>query len=458
MKLYQIKRMFMGLAFSLSMAACEDYLEVDAPEHRILGELVFSNDVTAISAMNGIYNQMFLADFSAGYDNSVTVLGALSADDLQYIRETDQALIQFDQNKIFPDNSRNHALWSSAYSIIYNTNALLKGLKESDQISEQVYSSLEGEAKFVRAFTYFYLVNLFGEVPLILTTDYLENSLAAQSPVTVIYDQILKDLSDASELLGVNYRDGDRTRANKFAALALLARVHLYLEDWDEAERIANLVLNDSDQYELKENPDETFLANSKEAIWQISPVGNRSTYTNEGMMFLFHPLAPGWTTVSLAPDFIDRFHPDDKRLEKWVGFNDNVGLFHAHKYKYQSSTETIHEYSMVLRLAEQYFIRSEARARKGELSGALADLDSIRKRAGLELLSLTSPGIKRNQILDSIMAERNRELFTEWGHRWLDLKRTGRTASVLGTENLLFPIPEEERRKNPNLKQNTGY
>jgi len=119
----------------------------------------------------------------------------------------------------------------------------------------------------------------------------------------------------------------------------------------------------------------------------------------------------------------------------------------------------------MVLRLAEQYLIRSEARAMQNNIAGAISDLDIIRQRAGLNLLADLNPTIEQAELLDEIFLQRRKELFAEWGHRWLDLKRSDRTSEALEDENpywedtdLLYPIPETERIKNPNLTQNEGY
>lgn len=119
----------------------------------------------------------------------------------------------------------------------------------------------------------------------------------------------------------------------------------------------------------------------------------------------------------------------------------------------------------MVLRLAEQYLIRAEARTKLNNLSGAIKDINVIRKRAGLLLISDTKSELSKSELMDYIMYERKYELFSEWGPRWLDLKRTERASQVLKSikplwqdTDLFYPIPEEERIKNPNLTQNDGY
>jgi hypothetical protein len=446
---------------------CEDFVDLDAPDHKIVSEVVFANDETAISAMTGIYNQLFIAQFSRGWMDSVTVLTGLASDELHNIWTTNLGYMEFEQNEILPTNSNNLALWSSAYNIVYMANALLEGLENSGQITDGVRYRLEGEAKFVRAFSYFYLVNLYGDVPLLLTTDYRTNARTSRNSVEEVYQQLLIDLEDAMNLLDDSYTDGERTHANRFAATGMLARVNLYLENWEQAENLSSEVLARTDTYQLPEDLDQVFLANSREAIWQISPIGrgSSSTQTNEGNVFIIDPVFSDFANLKLSGDLVGALEPEDQRLLHWVGFHEGSGAYYALKYKIWISTASITEYSMVLRLAEQYLIRAESRARQGNLLGAMADVDVIRKRAGLEALADTDPGMGKDALLQMIYTERKKELFTEWGHRWFDLKRNGQIDGELGPNkvlwddtDILFPIPEEERMKNLNLGQNPGY
>lgn len=453
--------------WSFLFISCEDFLDIDAPRHKIVSETVFTDDQTAISAMTGIYNDLFRAAYSGGFENSVTVLSGLSSDNLKSLRENDLSLREFSENNIQPNNDRNLALWSSAYNIIYMANSLLEGIDASEGLTNAVRNSLEGEGKFVRAFTYFYLINLYGEVPLILTTDYRENSVSSSAPTTEIYEQIVADLTDASELLEENYRDNDRTRVNRYTALSLMARVHLYLGNWAEAEQASNEVIGNNGQYQILDDLNQVFLVNSKEAIWQISPIGRGGPlgFTNEGSVFLFLSFALNFTKVSLTDELLQTFEQEDLRLQNWIGLNEATGNYYPFKYKDRSSFGNILEYSMVLRLAEQYLIRAEAHAMQDNLSASIDDLDKLRERAGLPLLSEANPDVGKEELLDIIIQERRRELFAEWGHRWLDLKRTGKASDFLSPMNpdwentdMLYPIPAEERMKNPNLDQNPGY
>jgi len=117
----------------------------------------------------------------------------------------------------------------------------------------------------------------------------------------------------------------------------------------------------------------------------------------------------------------------------------------------------------MVLRLAEQYLIRAEARLQQGnDLTGAAGDLNAIRHRAGLADMSTGSA----SDLMTALTHEKQIEFFAEWGHRWLDLKRWGTATSVLSadkgitvtTSALLFPIPVADIIADANLRQNPGY
>ena len=126
----------------------------------------------------------------------------------------------------------------------------------------------------------------------------------------------------------------------------------------------------------------------------------------------------------------------------------------------------------MVLRLAEQYLIRAEAEANLGDMVDATKDLNAVRARAGLGPSPTLTASSSLQQADSAILHERQVELFTEWGHRWFDLIRTGTVNTVLGSPgnvcqakggvwsstSELFPIPESQILDDPNLGQNPGY
>ncbi len=456
------------ILFLLLNISCEDFVEVEAPDNQLIREQVFSSDVTAKSAMQGIYNQLFQVSFSNGSRNSVTVLAGLSADNLENIYTSNLQRMEFQQNEILPENEDNLDLWSSAFNMIYMANSFLEGLEASQNLSPEVASQLEGETRFIRAFAYFYLTNIYGDVPLILTTNYKVNEVASRTPQAEVYEQIISDLSISRELLPVEYRDGERYYVNRLTSTALLARVHLYLQDWEIAESLSTEVINETSLYELMEDPNEVFKANSKEAIWQISPIGSGGivTHTNEGGLFIIDPFFNFFASLQLTKDFIDEFQIEDKRRVNWTGYDEGLDAYFPTKYKIDySTTFPIVEYSMVLRLAEQYLIRAETRVKQGNLNDAVTDINVIRNRAGLNPIPNNNSEVSQEELLNIIFTERRKELFTEWGHRWFDLKRNGKATTILRNDNqfwqdtdLLYPIPSEERQKNSNLEQNPGY
>src|SRR5258706_7115947 len=138
---------------------------------------------------------------------------------------------------------------------------------------------MTGEAKFLRAFCYFYLVNLFGDVPLLTTTDFASNSIAPRTPVNQVYDQIIADLKQAVNILPFDYSNtnGERIRATKWAASALLARVYLYTGKYADAETQATLVINNPAYNLVTISPSNNgFQKNNSEAILQLQ--SNNST------------------------------------------------------------------------------------------------------------------------------------------------------------------------------------
>jgi len=434
-------------------------LDIGAPKDSLVQATVFENNDVATSALTGIYSTMASNGYASGNSTSISALCGRSADELI---NYNSAFDQFYENNLTPSNSTLTSLYGLPYNLIYTANAAIEGLSKSENVTPTIKRQLEGEALFIRAFNYFYLVNLFGQVPLHLTTDYKVNQTAYRSTVDNVYGQIINDLKNSEELLGENYVTTERIRPNKSAVQAFLARVYLYLKDWDNAEKYASLVIARSNIYNLV-NLDNVFLKNSLETIWQLMPPSsNYNTY--EGAMFI---LTSTPQNVSLNKDFAENsFEPNDKRKSSWIrSYSDNTGLYYyPFKYKIRQST-TVSEYSMVLRLAEQYLIRSEARTHLNKLSTAISDLDEVRNRAGLPLMKNTNPNITQTDLLLKIQNERRVELFSEWGHRWFDLKRTGHANSILSlikpnwkTTSVLYPVPDGEINLNKNITQNDGY
>lgn len=474
--LYTLTRLsVLTSVFALSIS-CDDFIEVDTPKNQISSDNVFSSDATANSAMSAIYAEMMsYGGFASGGFYSVTFLSGLSSDDLISTYSNDE-IKGFYTNSILETNSSlSNYLWSEPYKFIYYANSVLEGLEKSNMVTDSVSNLIKGEAKFIRAFCHFYLVNMFGDVPVVLSTRFAVNTNLSRSAKEDVYGQIIIDLLDAQKILPESYPfSGERVRPNKYAALALLSRVYLYNSEWAKAEQYSSSVIENTELYDLVVDVNEVFKANSAEAIWQLRPVDPLLSREANLFVLTYEPVANG---VYLNPNLIADFESDDARLINWVNFiqvNDKT-YFYAYKYKLINDPNV--EYSMVLRLAEQYFIRSEARAKQNKIDLAIEDLDVIRERAGEQLISDSSPDISQSELLSEIENERRREFFAEWGHRWFDLKRLKSNANnalsraddvllplkgglLWQSTDILYPIPSIQLQNDPNMtnEQNPGY
>lgn len=451
--------LLISLFFSIDLSSCKKFLDVETPNSKIPNERVFASDEMANAALAGLYLNMYESGFASGGVSSAAVLTGLSADELRSNLEPDPALVSFETNQLLADNAQVLNLWISIYKSIYQANSIIEGLEVSKGVSSLKKDQLRGEALFVRAFCHFYLVNLFGDVPLVISTDYSINSKVSRIRVDDVYSQVEADLLEAVTLLPENY-SGQRIRPVKAVATALLARFYLYKSDWEKAEINSSKIISQANIYRLEDSLKNVFLSNSREVIWQLKP-GDRAEYTNEGFTFS----AFGSLQNVLCDTLVNSFQVLDKRKVSWITSRGSVYL--PYKYKIGAFTgQPTTEYSLVFRLAEQYLIRAEARARSAVSSGpnsAESDVNIIRHRAGL---SDTTTNNDIEDALNIISNERKLELFSEWGHRWFDLKRWNKATEILAPmkpeftiEDVLYPIPQEEMKRNPFLKpQNPGY
>jgi starch-binding outer membrane protein, SusD/RagB family len=469
--LYKLLPVILSFAFCVG---CKKLVEVNPPTTDLVGASAFSSNSNAAAVLTGIYSSAV-----SGGDQlftglkSISAIGSLSSDELVAYDAflgglNNQLVLQAYRNSLVSGNS---PIWVQLYAYIYKANAAVEGLQASTGVTADFKSQLTGEAKFIRAFCYFYLVNLFGDVPLITSTDYRINKTASRTSSEEVYQQIINDLKDAQNLLSEDYLDAthtltfERVRPNKFVATALLARVYLYRGDWVNSESESSTVIA-TPQFALNDLND-VFLMNSQEAIWQLPPVAPEVN-TFDGYYFTNNGAPNFKTPVSLSESFVQSFEPGDNRIDNWITTvvtTDNDTFYYPFKYKVIEKNQPISEYLMIFRLAEQYLIRAEARAQQDNVSGAQEDLDVIRWRAGL---APTAAHTKAELVL-AIENERHAELFTEWGHRWLDLKRRDRLNDVMSqvavekgvewnTNKQLFPISISDIQANPNLTQNPGY
>lgn len=448
-----------------SFASCKKLIEIPNPPSAITQDQQFADSLTTLSAVVGIYTLNNGNGFA--YSSVLfTSLPALSSDELTYVPVNDNQ--QFYSYSLTPLNNGITTLWGNTYQSIYQVNAVLGGVTKSNTLSASFQKQIIGEMEVVRALYYFSLVNFFGGVPLVTTTDYNVSARLPRSSVAAVYSQIMTDLADACKKLTATYPSAGRVRPNLYTAIALQAKVNLYQSNWQNAYNEADSVIRLGGYSLVQTGLNNVFLDGSTEAIWQIPGV---STYNGMPDAVAFVPAYSGsFPNYLLTPFILSAFETGDQRLANWTASKvrnvNGVDQTQYYPYKYKNPSASTTEDQMVLRLAEVYLIRAEAAAHLGSVSNltqALTDVNTIRARAGLA--ASTASAASQTDVLKAVMHERQTELFCEWGNRWYDLKRTRTEAAVLGTEKTgfsanaaLYPIPQTQIQLNNMLTQNPGY
>jgi starch-binding outer membrane protein, SusD/RagB family len=443
--------------------ACKRLIEIPPnPPTSITQTQQFADSAAAMTAIAMIYS--YPSNGVTGFtfnDGELSPYTGLSSDELA-TSYTDHNYTDFYNEHVNAMNVFVSSLWSDPYIGLYPVNASLDGIAASPGLSAGFKQQVTGELKVIRALYFFNLVNLFGPVPLVATSDYKQTGQLGRASVDSVYSQIIRDLTDAKAALPVTYPSSGRVRCNKYTAQALLSKVYLYRQQWQLAYDEANAVIG-SGIYSLEADLNAVFLDGSKEAIWQL-PATSGVNMTMEATNYV--PYSSGTTpNFILTPALQSAFEAGDQRWQDWtspVVVNNGSPQTYYFPYKYKQRTPGVTaEDFMVLRVADIYLIRAEAAARLGQTADALDDLNLVRARAGLGVSTASVQG----DVINAILHERQVELFTEWGNRWFDLKRTGMVDAVMAplkagwvATDSLYPVPQTQLNVNGALKQNPGY
>ncbi|MBO5616484.1 MAG: RagB/SusD family nutrient uptake outer membrane protein [Prevotella sp.] len=466
-----IKKFFYVIASVLSLTSCEDMVEIAPPTDSLSVDAVYNSAEGMETALVGLYTGTI--HNNVYYYQVPTLYYSWISDDMTYYRVQNYA--EWIQNQYVPKTSYIGTMWTQLYKNVYQNNDFILHVQGNSLLSEEKQKEYIGQSLWFRAFDYFWLVNSWGDVPLVLTNKYAVSSTLPRENADVVWEQIISDLKTSAEYLAATIPNGRKTRVTAEASLALLARAYLYTEQWEKAAETASLLIPVSDggsgaKFSL-EDVDDVFRASSKEAIFHADMAGFSGTgtymgYTRDGILIIPYN---SYVYYPLTDDLVAcmQEEPADKR-NSWMGCMKTArgyDEYYVYKYKNNSTPSAASEYEnfVFLRLAEQYLIRAEANAHLGNLTESAADINKIRLRAGLEELQ---EGLSAAELLSEIELQRRKEFFCEQGHRWFDLKRTGRIDDVLGAadwkkwspEKALFPIPYTEMESNRNLVQNPGY
>lgn len=435
-------------ALSLSTVSCSDFLD-QKPDNYISDAAVIQTLSSAKVALNGAYHDLASTSYYGGvyFDAGVN----LAADNVTWTGSLNY-YYDFDTHQYSAENQLLSYAWYAIYATVNQTNQVIDKVTVLNDGSESERRRIIAEATVIRSLAFFDLARTWGNIPVVkqATSSPTQFDGVKQTKAKDVYrlvvDDVLAIYNDLSEL-------SDRVHVTRSAADAFLARVYLYLEQWDKAEQYASKVI-DNGNYTLGTIRDLIDNKETAESIWELayssSFTNQQSTYWRSPDQGGRHEWGPSKELVQLLADPTvggDRkaFYQDFSSAQVPDYF---VGtLYHR---------STLDDDVIIFRLAEQYLIRAEARANQQNVSGALSDLNIIRRRANVsEIVDVAST----QELLNLIADERRVELALE-PHRWFDLIRTGKAESVLGikTYQTLFPIPYNDIQADKDLVQNDNY
>jgi starch-binding outer membrane protein, SusD/RagB family len=303
----------------LAAQSCKKFVTI-APATEVDADVIFSGDEPANIALIGLYAKM-VKEFGLmnGYPS---LYGGQYADELEPLLPQPSDL-PFFQNELNADERVVRGIWSTAYNQVNHANQTIEKIAQSEGMTGKGRQQLTAEAKFIRGIYYFYLVNLFGEVPLILTSRYQETQQAKRMPITQVYQQIEQDLQEAVAGLPETWPVYPNTgavpiRATKFAAMTLLARVHLYRGNWQQAIQQCDAVM-EAGKFKLAIDPNDAFRMSSPEIILGLQPTSIEYN-TAEGHYFVYQPaIMPDGPAYVLTDSLVKAFEPTDKRFIAWA-------------------------------------------------------------------------------------------------------------------------------------------
>lgn len=472
----------------LPLTSCEDFLDLKpvsqgvAVNNQSSDSIVYSNAEEAEAALAGVYSEFRNEYWELDY----FVNGDAQSDDA-YAGADNPANFQIDEMRIDAINSNVSRDWAYLYSTIGKANEVINNVDAVTDLSAARKAEIKGEASFIRAFHYFQLVRLWGDVPLQLqeiktvSVEILPEiypiMFPARAPQSEVYAQIISDLELAATTAPVIA--SNKGYVTKGAADAMLAKVYATIEphNWDKVLEYCDKVINGP--YSLLDNYDDLWnntAENTAESIFEINYEGTSSSGNWGVSMFQ----GTDWKKFNTpSNDLIAAFDAEGDEIRKNASITfSNVSGKWTDPYwpsdnfpfanKYRNLTSPSPQNYIFIRLADIILLKAEALNEKGNVADAAELVNLIRSRVDLS----DTPANTYEAMKLAIEKERRLELAFE-GHRWFDLKRTGRAIEVMSNvkgpdgealnypinENRLWwPIPQSELDNNTKLVQNPGY
>lgn len=468
------------LVASLVIATgCEDFLQKD-PQGELTQEAFPVTASDALLATNAVYVSVRnWAYHSGGYP----IMDIMSDDAHKGSNPNDQ-LPTVGPFETFTYTTTQDGLdrwWSALYEGIKRANVVIEKVP-SITMEEQLRTRYIAEARFLRGLFYFDLVRAFGGVPKVTTT--VPATKIPRSTASEIYELVITDLEYAAQYLPEKslYGPDDAGRATKGAAKSLLARVYLFLGDYENAEKYALEVIA-SDEYDLEDNFADANGKNGEHGVESVFEVGAMEVEGAGGNQYantqgVRGSPNRGWGFNRPSLDLRNSFEPADPRLDATiidlgetldgiliigdgttpdeVVVDGTVTEVECYNQKvWYPGTNTITQWGhnrRLIRYADVLLMAAEALNENDKPGDALLYLNEVRERAregnSSILPDVTVTG--KDDLRTAILEERRHELALE-GHRFWDLVRTGRAATVLGPmgfetgKHELFPIPQNE-------------
>lgn len=437
-----IYKLFVAVLFVGLVSSCNDELNIN-PNQSIDSATLVTDASSASVAMSGLYSRAQDLWRDQTYFN-IDVLSDITDHVGTFV-----ALREFQENNVFPDNGQLTSIWNNAYELIYGANLIIDVLPGvEDAALDAVKDQYIGEARALRAYAYYYLANVFGDVPLITTP--VKNLDEINVPLSAYADVLNQAISDLNAAEAV-VPSGAATRISKGAINAMLAKVYMTLGNWPAAGTAADKVIVES--YSLVPNYMDLYNGSiSSEAIFQLD---FNSTDANS-LSFFYWDKPGGRHEIAPSQAIVDAYEAGDARR---AAVGDAVGgggsPYYCTKW---SDFATGTDKPIVLRLADVLLIKAESLAEAGNLTDATTIVNQIRTRAGLSDVTLDAGNYK-----SIILKERMIELAWEGGHRWFDMLRSGEAeAYVTGKGQdvcqIRMPIPRAEVDANTAVSQSPCY
>jgi hypothetical protein len=483
----------------LSISSCQKFLQEDL-QGIYSSATFYKTQGQALLAINSAYNDLLFNN----NDNCIWVFGDVASDDaVKGSLAGDQLDIQYiDQFNVISSNSVLLSTWMRYYDGITRANIVLNEVP-GISMDAALKARILGEAKFIRAYMYFDLVNIFGSIPLKLNPPLTQSDInVPKSSVNNIYTQIETDLIAAAAVLPATYTSADIGRATKGTALGLLAKAYLYEAKY--AQVLTTITSIDSLQmYQLMPVYRENFQAatqSNQESLFEIHHLRGQNPGLGNFMNQYFAPrgdsIYQGYAFDAPTQNFVSEFEVADTivdpRLDytvgrpgtKWINGENFITSWSPTTYISKKHIQPFSEVKdaladgylsyVYMRYADILLFKAEALNESGSTAEALIPLNMVRKRARESYLfdsKLAGFGTVPNNLLPDVASsdqqvvrtairhERRVELGLEF-HRFFDLMRYGKQeaeTALSGTNfkydvNRYFPIPLSEQDNNPKL------